>query len=252
MSRHSRAVPTVLVGTSGFSYRDWKPRFYPRDLPASEMLAHYASRLATVEINNTFYRRPDKATLAKWAASVPSSFRFVFKASRYFSGGPGLRDAQKPLAEFFDLLAATKEKLGPLLVQFPEHVKRDLSLLRDFMAAIPSGRRVVLDLRDPSWRDDAVLAAMREAGVAWCATEADDEPLELVSTAPWSYVRLRRSRYTARDLAAFADRLGQAGVVDGFVVLKHDETGASAKNAEALDAVLSAPSPISSSSRRPR
>ncbi len=242
----------VLVGTSGFSYREWKPRFYPRELPASQRLAHYASRLETVEINNTFYRRPEKATLAKWAASVPSSFRFVFKASRYFSGGPGLRDAQKPLADFFELLSAAKEKLGPLLVQFPEHVKRDLPLLRDFMAAVPSGRRMVLDLRDRSWRDDGVRAAMQEAGVAWCATEADDEPLEIVSTAPWSYFRLRKSRYTARDLAVLAERLGEAGIADGFVLLKHDETGASAKNAEALQRLLSAPSPKSSSSRRPR
>jgi uncharacterized protein YecE (DUF72 family) len=239
----------IRTGTSGFSYRDWKPRFYPKDLPAAKMLAHYASRLATVEINNTFYRRPDPANLRAWAASVPSSFRFVFKASRYFSAGPGLRNAQKPLAEFFDLLAAVGDELGPLLVQFPAHVKKDLSLLRDFMGAIPGSpkRRVALDLRDPSWRADDVRAAMRDAGVAWCVTEADDEPLDLVVTAPWAYVRLRKSRYTARDLASFAERLKKADIDDGFVIFRHDDTGASALHAVALQEKLSEPSRRSSS-----
>jgi uncharacterized protein YecE (DUF72 family) len=223
---------TVRVGTSGFSYREWKPAFYPKDLPASRMLAHYASRLSTVEINNTFYRRPEKKNLEAWAAQVPSTFQFAFKASRYFSAGPGLKDARKPLAEFFELLSAVKENLGPVLVVLPPHVKKDLGLLRDFIAAIPAKRRVALELRDPSWRSDDVLDAMRARDVAWCVTETDESPVDVVTTASWSYFRLRRARYDKRALAAWAERL--ASIEDGYAIFKHDERGASAKNAVTL------------------
>jgi uncharacterized protein YecE (DUF72 family) len=231
-------VQRVRVGTSGFSYREWKGRFYPKDLAASKMLVYYASKLDAVEINNTFYRRPDPKQLAAWAASVPASFRFAFKASRYFSAGPGLRDARRPLAELFALLDAVKGALGPLLVQLPPHLRKDLALLRGFLGAIPPGRRVALDLRDPSWRADDVRDAMRAAGVAWCVTESDDEPLDLVTTAPWTYVRLRKSRYDARALGAFAARLRAAGATDGWVFFKHDDRGSAAKHALTLRGLL--------------
>jgi len=226
----------IRVGTSGFSYKEWKPRFYPKELPAAKLLDHYATRLRAVEVNNTFYRRPDKKNLEAWAARVPADFRFVFKASRYFSAGPGLRNARAPLAEFFGALSGVGEKLGCVLVQLPEHLKKDVALLSDFVGAIPAGKRVALDLRDPSWRADDVRDVMRRAGVAWCATESDDEPLDLVVTAPFAYVRLRKSRYDARSLAALAARLGD--LRDGYVIFKHDERGASALHAARLQAHL--------------
>lgn len=224
----------IRTGTSGFSYKDWKPAFYPKDLPAKDFLAHYASKLACVEVNNTFYKRPDKKVLEAWAAKVPASFRFVFKASRYFSAGPGLKNAQKPLAEFFALLEGVGKKLGLLLVVWPPHVKKDLSLLTDFMDASPKGKRVVMELRDPSWKSDDVLDAMKTRDVAWCVTESDEAPLDLVSTASWSYFRLRKSKYDKKALAAWSERLST--IQDAYVIFKHDETGVSAKNAVTLAA----------------
>ena len=224
----------IRTGTSGFSYKDWKPAFYPKDVPAKDFLAHYATKLACVEVNNTFYKRPDKKVLEAWAAKVPDTFRFVFKASRYFSAGPGLKNAQKPLEEFFALLEGVGNKLGPLLVVWPPHVKKDLSLLEDFMDAAPKGKRVVLEMRDPSWKSDDVLAAMKNRDVAWCVTESDDVALDLVSTASWSYFRLRKSKYDKKTLAAWSERLAQ--IEDAFAIFKHDETGAAAKNAVSLAA----------------
>jgi len=226
---------SLRTGTSGFSYKDWKPTFYPKDLPAKDFLAHYATKLACVEVNNTFYKRPDKNVLETWAANVPASFRFVFKASRYFSAGPGLKNAQKPLADFFALLDGVGKKLGPLLVVLPPHVKKDFALLRDFMDAAPKGKRVVMELRDPSWKSDDVLYAMKARDVAWCVTESDEAPLDLVSTASWSYFRLRKSKYDKRALAAWSERLAELEG-DAYVIFKHDETGASAKNAVSLAA----------------
>ena len=225
----------IRTGTSGFSYKDWKPSFYPRDLPAKSFLEHYASKLACVEVNNTFYKRPDKKVLEAWATKVPASFRFVFKASRYFSAGPGLKNAQKPLAELFALLEGVGKKLGPLLVVLPPHVKKDLALLEDFMDAAPKGKRVAIEMRDPSWKSDDVLAAMKTRDVAWCVTESDEGPLDLVRTASWSYFRLRKSKYDARAIAAWRARLAEMDD-DHYVIFKHDETGASAKNAVSLAA----------------
>ena len=130
------------------------------------------------------------------------------------------------------------DRLGAVLVQLPAHLKKDVALLADFVAAIPAGKRVALDLRDPSWRSDDVLDLMKRAGVAWCATEADDEPLDLVTTAPWAYVRLRKSRYGTRTIATVAERLHATRIDDGYVVFKHDDHGASALHAIALQQVL--------------
>lgn len=224
----------IRTGTSGFSYEDWKPAFYPRDLPAKSFLAHYATKLACVEVNNTFYKRPDKKVLEAWAANVPDSFRFVFKASRYFSAGPGLKNAQVPLQEFFALLDGVGKKLGPLLVVLPPHVKKDVALLCDFMDATPKGKRMAIELRDPSWKSDDVWDAMKRRDVAWCVTESDDAPLDLVATASWSYFRLRKEKYDKRALAAWSERL--SSVDDAYVIFKHDETGVSAKNAVTLGA----------------
>ena len=165
---------------------------------------------------------------------MPDDFRFVFKASRYFSAGPGLRDARKPLADFFALLDGVGPKLGPLLVVLPPHVKKDVALLRDFVAAIPNGRRVAIELRDPSWQSEDAFAVLRDRDVAWCATETDEEKLEPVTTASFSYFRLRKSRYDKRALAAWGERLRACG--EAYAIFKHDETGASAKNAVTLAA----------------
>lgn len=230
----------IRVGTSGFSYPGWKPRFYPASIPAAKLLDHYGARLCTVEINNTFYRRPEPKNLEHWAARVPDDFRFVFKASRYFSSGPGLREPERPLREFFGLLEGVGDKLGAVFVQVPDHVPRDVALLARFLAAIPNGRRVALELRHPSWRSDDVRALLGRAGAAWCLTESDDAPLEaeLVASAPFAYVRLRKSRYGAKSLAALAERLSAANVTDGYVFFKHDELGVAARNAVALQKLL--------------
>lgn len=226
----------IRAGTSGFSYREWKGNFYPKDIAHDAMLAHYASRLTTVEINNTFYKRPDPKHVEAWSARVPSSFRFVFKASRYFSAGPGLRDARKPLADFFALLAPAKSKLGAVLVQLPQHVKKDVGLLRDFVSAIPRGKRTALELVDPSWQSDEVDDVLRAADVARCVTDVDEvaTPAHVTATASWGYFRLRKKTYDARALAAWAARLSDAKLDDAFVFFKHEDAGSGPKMARAL------------------
>jgi uncharacterized protein YecE (DUF72 family) len=189
------------------------------------MLAFYGERLPSVEINATFYRRPSTEQLDAWAAQVPASFQLAFKASRYFSAGPGLKNARVPLAEFFALLSRVKTKLGPVLVQLPQHVKKDVVLLDDFLSAIPAGKRVTLDLVDPSWRCDAVRDALRAHDVALCITESDSAQLDFAATATWGYFRLRKKHYDRRSLDAWSVRLLGAALTDAYVFFKHEDTG---------------------------
>ena len=70
----------VLAGTSGYNYEPWRGPFYPEDLPKTKMLAYYATRFETVEINYSFYRKPTAKILSGWAAQVPEGFRFALKA----------------------------------------------------------------------------------------------------------------------------------------------------------------------------
>src|SRR3954470_5132404 len=99
------------IGTSGYSYPEWKGSFYPPTLPAAKMLPFYAQHFGTVEINATFYRMPTAKTVAAWAGQVPPHFRFTLKASKRITHDKRLKDVADPVRGF---LAAAAE-LGPQL-----------------------------------------------------------------------------------------------------------------------------------------
>src|SRR5262249_17819545 len=117
------------VGTSGYSYKEWKGSFYPEKLPAGEMLGYYGQRVSTVEINNTFYRMPKTSLLESWAEQVPPSFRFVLKAPQTITHRKRLKDAEESTRYLFETAAALKDKLGRVLFQLPPNLKKDLPRL---------------------------------------------------------------------------------------------------------------------------
>ena len=135
----------VLVGTSGYSYKQWKGRFYPDKMKESEMLGFYARRFPTVEINNTFYRMPSRDVLAKWAADTPESFTFVLKAPQRITHQKRLGDVADDLEYFLGTAEAMGAKLGPLLFQLPPYLKKDIARLRRFLELVPPGRRAAFD-----------------------------------------------------------------------------------------------------------
>jgi uncharacterized protein YecE (DUF72 family) len=225
-----------LVGTSGFSYRQWKGSFYPADLPNHRMLGYYAERLPAVEINNTFYRTPSAELLGKWAAEVPETFRFVLKAPQRITHRKRLRDAGEAVAYFFGAAATLGPRLGPALFQLPPHLRKDLPLLKDFLAALPEERRAAFEFRHESWFDDEVYQALRDRGSSLCVSDTDEEgrPAPLVPTTGWGYLRLRRPDYGAAELAGWAERIRAQPWSDAFVFFKHEEEGKGAALATAL------------------
>ena len=188
----------VLVGTSGYSYKEWKGTFYPEDLKAADMLRYYAERLATVEINNTFYRMPTDAMLAHWAEQVPDGFTFVLKGAQRITHMKRLKDVADPVDYFFRTAATLGRKLGPVFFQLPPTSRRTCERLREFLALLPADRPVAFEFRHESWFDEEVYAALREKGAALCAADTDDsgeEGAPIVPTASWGYLRLRRADY---------------------------------------------------------
>jgi uncharacterized protein YecE (DUF72 family) len=213
----------ILVGTSGWSYKEWKGSLYPADLPADEMLRHYATRFPSVEINNSFYRIPKEKVLMEWADQVPGRFRFVLKASRRITHINRLTDGDDSLGYFLRTVNVLGERLGPTLFQCPPSLRKDLSLLQAFLAKVPRTWRAALEFRHRSWFDDEVYDALRAHDVALVGVEEDEETWPLVPTASWGYLRLRRVDYEESELRDRVQRIRSQPWKEAFVFLKHDE-----------------------------
>ena len=219
----------TFVGTSGYSYKEWKGSFYPEELPASKMLSFYAAEFNAVEINNTFYRMPEAKTLERWTSEVPDGFCFALKAPQRITHQKKLAGVDDDVRYFFEVAAALGPKLGPVLVQLPPYARKDAPRLRDFLAvAAGPQRRLAFEFRHRSWFDDETYAILREHGAALCAAETDEtaDPADVfVPTASWGYVRLRRTEYSEADLTAWAERVAAQQWSDAFVFFKHEDAG---------------------------
>ena len=213
----------LLTGTSGFSYKEWLGHFYPEKLPASEMLRYYAERFATVEINNTFYRMPAEAMLARWAAEVPAHFAFTLKAPRRITHEKRLREAEPDVTEFLRRAGTLGGKLGVLLFQLPPYLKKDLPRLKDFLAPLPADRRVAFEFRHDSWRDDEVYETLRARGAVLCVTDTDEGDTPFVATSDCGYVRLRRTHYDDADLRGWAERIAAQPLARAYVYFMHED-----------------------------
>ncbi|MEN8375035.1 MAG: DUF72 domain-containing protein [Gemmatimonadota bacterium] len=215
----------VRVGTSGFSYKEWKGSFYPEKLPQKQFLAYYAEHFETVEINNTFYRMPKPEMLEGWASRVGEDFRFVLKASRRITHQGRLKDVGDNVSYLFDVAGALGERLGPVLFQLPPYFRKDVERLRDFLDTLPEGARAALEFRHESWHDPEVFDALRERGVALCIAETGDDVTPFEPTADWGYLRLRKVAYEPGELQAWVDRLRGSGWSEAFVFFKHEDEG---------------------------
>jgi uncharacterized protein YecE (DUF72 family) len=213
----------VLTGMSGYAYPEWKGNFYPAGLPAVGMLASFATRFPTVEINNTFYRLPKETVLLDWAAQVPEGFLFSVKASRRITHDQRLLDTGSLMEFLLRNLSVLGDKRGPTLFQMPPNMKKDVPRLRDFLALVPKRWRAAFEWRHPSWFDEEVYDLLRARDAALVAAESDDSGSPVVPTASWGYLRLHRSGYAADDLAAWRDRILAQPWQETFVYFKHEE-----------------------------
>lgn len=218
----------VLIGTSGYSYAPWKGVFYPEKLPAAKMLAFYASRLATVELNATFYRMPKPEQLARWAAETPAGFVFALKSPRRITHEKRLADAEDAVRRLDEGARALGDRRGPVLFQLPPFLRKDLPRLEAFLALLGEAApelRAAFEFRHASWFGDDVLGALRARGAALCVAESEELATPVEATAAWGYLRLRRQDYEQADLETWAERLRAQPWTEAFVYFKHEDEG---------------------------
>jgi uncharacterized protein YecE (DUF72 family) len=223
----------LYLGTSGFSYKEWKGTFYPKELPDREMLAYYAGQLDSVEINNTFYRLPAETLLQSWARQVPESFRFVLKASRRITHIKKLKDCAEEVRYLFDTAGTMGEQLGAVLFQLPPSFAADPERLAAFLRLPPPGARTAFEFRHPSWDSPEIRALLAEKGAALCLADTDELPItEIRATADWGYLRLRGTSYGEEQLRAWVQKVRAQPWKVAYVFFKHEEAGAGPALAE--------------------
>ena len=214
------------VGTSGYSYKEWKGNFYPEDLPAKEMLLYYSRRLPAVEINNTFYRLPQATMIENWKEQVPDEFRFSIKATQRITHIKRLNNVAEETKYLLDTSRLLGECLGVVLFQLPPNMKKDSGRLKLFLELLPSDARAAFEFRHETWFDEEIFDLLRNKVCALVVSDTDDKPLsEIISTAGWGYLRLRRTAYDENDLADWMKRVEDQKWKDAFVFFKHEDEG---------------------------
>ena len=218
------------VGTSGYSYKEWKGNFYPEDLPAKEMLSYYSRRLPAVEINNTFYRLPQPGMIENWKTQVPARFRFSIKASQRITHIKRLNNVADETKYLLETAALLEERLGVVLFQLPPNMKKDSERLKAFLDLLSADTRAAFEFRHESWFDDEVFGLLRQQDCALVISDTDEKPLtEIVGTARWGYLRLRRTAYDENDLSQWLQRVREQKWKDAFIFFKHEDEGTGPK-----------------------
>lgn len=231
----------IIVGTSGWQYRDWKGPFYPRDLAQKRWLEHYAAQFATVESNNAFYRLPERKTFADWRARTPDDFIFAVKMSRFLTHIKRLRDAVEPVARFMDRAAGLGDKLGPVLLQLPPTLRAVPDALSDVLTEFDSRVRVAVEPRHDSWWTDEIREVLTKHHAALCWADRRSRPVTpLWRTADFGYLRLHQGRlrpgYGRGALTSWVKRIDEAfgRTHEVFVYFNNDQGAAAPRDAATL------------------
>lgn len=252
MARHATPRHTatrsarIRVGCSGWNYKSWRHTFYPSGLASSEWLRFYAAQFDTVEINNSFYRLPDKSVFAAWRRIVPAGFTFAVKASRYLTHMKRLRDPEEPVERLFAEARALGPTLGPVLYQLPPNLHLDVARLADFLAVLPPRVRHVVEFRHPSWYVDATFACLESHGAVMCLHDKHGSAIAEPLVGPFVYVRFHgpsgdyHGGYSAQQLRRWARVFSDAARAgrDVYAYFNNDPNAEAVRNAIMLLAFI--------------
>jgi uncharacterized protein YecE (DUF72 family) len=177
------------IGCSGWNYKHWRGRFYPEEESPNQWFEFYAATFETVEINNTFYRLPEKKTFKAWHEQAPDRFLYAVKASRYLTHLKKLKEAKAPLKNFLDCARLLGENLGPILYQLPPHWRLNLERLESFLDLLPDDLQHVFEFRDQSWMVEEVFQLLEERGTSFCTHDMQGMEVSRLAIGPLAYVR---------------------------------------------------------------
>jgi len=224
--RDNSRVARIWFGTSGFSYKEWRPIFYPEGLSDKQFLQYYSTRLNSVEIDSTFYRMPTAKTIEGWRQATPAGqFKFTIKASQQITHRQRLKIPSDALDYFVTVLPGLEDRFGLALYQLPPFFKCDREKLEAFLSVLPRGTPSAFEFRHESWFNEDVYKLLRKHNVALCIHDADDHTTPMELTAGVTYIRLRRSVYDDTQRKEWQERIrswAQEGV-EVFAYIKHED-----------------------------
>jgi uncharacterized protein YecE (DUF72 family) len=241
MSFNQKQAP-VFIGTSGWYYDHWENILYPPGLAKAQRFEIYARDFNSVEINATFYRLPSNSMVAGWYAKAPEGFMYVAKAHKVITHNYKLKNSDEALGRFLDTIIPLKEKLGAILFQLPPSLKRDISLLQDFLRILPPLPKSCFEFRHASWECDETYDALEQSGVGHVVVSKKDYPFVEKHTAGIAYYRLHgpeqmcASSYSDAWLAGLGDRLAHLSRrgTPSFTFFNNDIGGHAVYNARSL------------------
>jgi uncharacterized protein YecE (DUF72 family) len=214
----------LYVGTSGYSYKEWKGSFYPEQIRVKDMLPYYASRLQAVELNNTFYKMPQKSMVENWEAQVPDDFRFSVKASRRITHSKRLKNAAADTRLLLKTVSGLGDHLAAVLFQLPPNMEKDVKRLERFLKHVPASTQAAFEFRNATWFENDVFSLLRSHNRALCISDTDEMPTSHIEkTADWGYLRLRRVKYKKADLAEWLKRIRAQKWKNTYVFFKHED-----------------------------
>ena len=238
----------IQVGTSGWSYRHWEGVLYPHDLPPRQRLDHYLARYRTVELNASYYRWPADAAFARWRRRFPPEFVFAVKAPRGLTHQRRLYGPERWIERIRGGMARLAPVRSILLVQLSPRFEIDLARLEYFLGHLPNDLRVAVEMRHPSWHQEATFELLERYRAAYCVMSGANLPCVLRATSSLVYARLHgpdRSSlyggsYSDDDLRWWADRIREweAQNREVLVYFNNDGGGNAVRNADRLRELL--------------
>lgn len=216
-------VTDVRIGTGAFAYHEWKGKFYPKDLPASQAIPFYANTFCCVEINSTFYRMPTVSSAQGWIAGAPADFPVAVKVPQLITHIKRLKNIRARVKDLFRVLSTLGKHRGPALLQLPPNFKADLSRLEEFFNGVPRGFPVAVEFRHASWFTEETYTFLKKKKAALVHNDTDLKDMPFVSTARWGYIRLRRLKYSDNELKNWLKRIDKMKWARAFVIFKHEE-----------------------------
>ncbi|MBI4744766.1 MAG: DUF72 domain-containing protein [Actinobacteria bacterium] len=236
----------LLIGTSGFSYNHWKNIFYPEDVKNHDWLIFYAKHFDTVEINSSFYHLPSKEIFTRWRKITPPNFIFSVKGSRFITHIKKLNEIEEPVENFLKNVSELKEKLGPILFQFPPNWEINLNRFENFLKILPDQFKYAFEFRNKSWFNNSIYSLLKRKKSALCISSSPSFPSEKIITSTFTFIRMHGgsepygSCYSTKELKMWAEEIREflAQKIDVFVYFNNDAYGYAIKNALELSSLL--------------
>lgn len=228
----------IKIGTGAFAYKEWKGKFYPKDLPESEAVSYYAQLFSAVELNNTFYKMDSVRSSQKWMKQGPPSLLFAIKVPQTITHFKRLKNCGGLVKKFFKYAAGYKSQLGPINFQLPPNFKKDLPRLEAFLKWLPKEFPLAFEFRHPTWFEPDVFQILKKYKICLVYNDTDIK-MPFVSTADWGYIRLRRLKYSDVELKKWMETIKSQKWKQALVIFKHEEKVTAPKLAERFKALIS-------------